>query len=353
MNRSWTFAGVLSTSLVASTLLWADEPSPAAPSPDKTETKTDEIGKEALARYTVPDTDVEGLVKYIEELRTFQPGTAEEALLHRRKAAPAIREAAEKILKQEKDTKSEAYRTAKSITLGSEVRSLITATEDERRDFVKQVTDLLKSGEPTRQQAQLAMQTASMLEGVDPKLASESYKTFGAILEKASDKQLARNGQRMAGAARRMQLPGHAMELQGKTVAGDPINLADLKGKVVLVDFWATWCGPCLAEIPNMKKLYEKYHDQGFEIVGVSLDQDREALEEFLAAKKLPWTIVHDPENEGQHPAATYYGVFGIPTMILVGRDGKVIDTHARGENLEKLLEKQFDEEKSDDNSEK
>jgi len=97
-----------------------------------------------------------------------------------------------------------------------------------------------------------------------------------------------------------------------------------------------------------MKRMYKKYHDQGFEIVGLSLDQDRNDLKDFLAEKELPWTILHDKENDGQHPAVTEYGVFGIPCMILVGKDGKVIDTQARGEKLQELLEKQFDSKDAD-----
>jgi thiol-disulfide isomerase/thioredoxin len=112
----------------------------------------------------------------------------------------------------------------------------------------------------------------------------------------------------------------------------------------VLVDFWATWCGPCIAEIPNVLEQYEKYHDKGFEVVGVSLDQDREALEKFVAEQKIPWPILFEkPEGEGwQHPLATFYGITGIPTVVLIGRDGKVITLDARGEKLGDRLDELF-----------
>ncbi|HET6880531.1 MAG TPA: TlpA disulfide reductase family protein, partial [Pirellulales bacterium] len=96
------------------------------------------------------------------------------------------------------------------------------------------------------------------------------------------------------------------------------------------------WCGPCVAEVPNVKSLYAKYHDRGFDVVGISLDRDRAALDKFLVEKEIPWTTLH--EAGGTHPAATHYGVNAIPTMLLVGRDGKVVSIRARGEELTRLL---------------
>jgi len=110
----------------------------------------------------------------------------------------------------------------------------------------------------------------------------------------------------------------------------------------ILVDFWATWCGPCVQELPNVQKQYTKYHAKGFEVVGVSLDEDRAMLEKFVADNKLPWPILFEKsEGEGwKHPLATYYGISGIPTVILIGRDGKVVSLDARGEKLGEQLDK-------------
>jgi len=118
----------------------------------------------------------------------------------------------------------------------------------------------------------------------------------------------------------------------------DPRHVA---GKVVLIDFWATWCGPCVAEIPRVRDAYDRYHERGFEVVGISLDEDRDALEAFVAEKQIPWPIILDARNDAGGLAARY-GINAIPTMILVGRDGTVVSTDARGPRLEELLAEQF-----------
>lgn len=356
MRRYWALAAILLGSLTFSWALTADDakregpkkPAKAAAKKPAAEKPDDE--KPLADLYTLPkDADVETLMKFVKEIQEFQPTTVEQARSHQRKGRVAIADAARAILKLEKDTKSEAYLFAKTTELGGEVRGLITANEEDRKMYRDQVVTLLQNPHAGRAQLSLAMNVASMFENADEPLAIDSYKKFGAALANAADEKVAANAKMLTGAARRLELPGKPLKLVGNKVDGEKFDLADLKGKVVLVDFWATWCGPCIAEIPNMKKLYKQYQDQGFEIVGLSLDQDRSELESFLEDKELPWTILHDKENDGQHPAATDYGIFGIPTMILVGKDGKVLDINARGEKLAELLEKQFDSAKETD----
>ncbi len=125
---------------------------------------------------------------------------------------------------------------------------------------------------------------------------------------------------------------GDVLEIRGTATHGEAIDLADLKGKVVLVDFWATWCGPCIAEMPNLKSAYAEFKDKGFEIIGVSIDQSLDPLKKYLAAEKTPWSTLWDPGQK--ESMADKYGITSIPALFLVGKDGKVAAVNSRGPAL-------------------
>ena len=127
---------------------------------------------------------------------------------------------------------------------------------------------------------------------------------------------------------------GKPIVLAGLTPDGKPFSTAQWKGKVVLVDFWATWCGPCVAELPRIRGVYDKYHADGLEILGVSSDENVTALTNYVAQKNLPWPNLFDPDaKDGEfHALARKYNINAIPVMYLIDRNGVLRSVEARGQ---------------------
>jgi len=131
---------------------------------------------------------------------------------------------------------------------------------------------------------------------------------------------------------------GKGLDMKFTATDGTKVDLAKMKEKVVLIDFWATWCGSCVAEIPNVKKTYEKLHSKGFEIIGISLDWDEDKLTQFIKKKDMPWPQYLDGEG-WKNKISTKHGIRSIPAMWLVDKEGNLVDKKART-NLEEKVEK-------------
>lgn len=151
----------------------------------------------------------------------------------------------------------------------------------------------------------------------------------------------------MQNIVRRVTLPGKPMKFVGYNLEGKPFDVETLQGKVVLVQFWGTWCIPCRKEIPHLIKLYEKYRSRGFEIVGVNTgvkgDTNPDTIRRFVqdtdfgGGKKITWPIIVDAltAKENLITMSRYYGIEELPVLFLVGRDGNVLNIHPLSEYLE------------------
>ena len=140
------------------------------------------------------------------------------------------------------------------------------------------------------------------------------------------------------GKLKNMEALGQPVKMSFVAVDGRKIDLAKLKGKVVLIDFWATWCGPCVAELPNVKKTYTKFHKRGFEIVGISLDSNKDKLTNFVEDNEMSWAQHFDGKG-WKNKYAVEFGIQGIPAMWLIDKKGDLVDMKARA-GLEAKVQK-------------
>ncbi len=163
---------------------------------------------------------------------------------------------------------------------------------------------------------------------------------FERVIKAPASSEKLREGAR--GQIARLDLVGKPLELKFTAFDGRPVDLAALRGKVVMIDFWATWCGPCMKDLPALKETVAKFKDRGVEIIGVSLDKDSAKLTTVIKEQNMFWPQAFDGKS-WQGELATRFGVRSIPSLWLVDQQGVLRDTFGRQDltaKLEAMLKK-------------
>ena len=355
----------------------------------------------------VPEGTKADLIAYVSKLKEYQPSRdtgREEQIAFARKVAPLLVEAGDKILSG-KPTEEEATRgfdakiggllqlkmlgnpgiDQKLERLPEQMKQLgFPKLEQTAKAVLLQLeaTTLMREIQQASQQgpAQLEAATAKAIKRLDeapitlallpivqrlgqicqviekPDLAVSLFTKYGKALSELPNENAKRAGATMLGSVNRWTSVGKPIELEGVLLDGTKLDWKkQFDGKVVLVTFWATWCGPCRQEMEHLMKIYPYYHPKGFEVLGVNLDEEESAAKEFVKENNIPWPTLLAEKTEGaaQNPNAVRYGVLAIPTVMLVDKDGKVMATDLQTPKVDEMLTKLFGPLPSEDEKEK
>jgi thiol-disulfide isomerase/thioredoxin len=203
-------------------------------------------------------------------------------------------------------------------------------TEASARSLSAAINKFLETHPDDARAPALRLTEAQALEAFDPARASTIFQ------EVATDEDPEISGAAQTG-LELLALRNKPLELSFTALDGSKFDVAKLRGKVVLVDFWATWCPPCVEEVPELVETYEKFRDKGFEIVGISLDQNKATLEKFLKENKMTWPQYFDGAG-WENKIAQRFKIQSVPTMWLLDREGKLVDAAPRS-RLEQAIE--------------
>jgi len=253
------------------------------------------------------------------------------------------KDAVKTISQMRQDQRKVVSSVADEFWIPARAMTLKSMSPEERQGLADESLTQLADLKGSQQSIGDAMFVAQRFQQIgDTEGAAGMFDKMAELFAKSDDERLRGHQASFKGQANRLRLPGNTMDLYGQLLTGGELDWSSYRGKVVLVDFWATWCRPCVAELANVKANYDRFHDRGFDVVAISLDEDRGALQRFVKRENLPWIQVVDNADKKQDGVkvtlATKYGVSSIPAAFLVDKEGKVVSTTARGEELERLL---------------
>jgi thiol-disulfide isomerase/thioredoxin len=221
------------------------------------------------------------------------------------------------------------------LAMGAWVQNSSNAKGQEK--VLADYTEIAKA-HPSDEGVAETLMIMSQLGAANADMSRQATEVIRTTLKGAAAKQIVAQ---MDADKAQQDMVGKPLTVAGRTTTGGQFTSADWKGKVVLVDFWATWCGPCRAELPRTKELYKKYHEKGMEMVGVDCDDADDAVNTFTKENDMAWPQLREKDQEEWHPLTKQWGVNGIPTMFLIDKKGVLRYVDAREgteEKVKKLL---------------
>ncbi len=258
----------------------------------------------------------------------------------------AIRDASKALLKQlDKEQPTPRYQQAELDTIAASVAVMTFYGEDAQQKTLEQVHDFLKKRETlSMQDIQTGILAANMLEMQPNKQpARDTYQLLDDLLKEDEREEMQSLRLNLKASMRRLDLLGSKFELEAQALDGSTVQIADYAGKFLIVDFFATWCAPCLTEAPHLQAQYEKYKDKGLEVIAISIDTDVEALQKYLKEAQVPWPVIHDDAADPLQRLQMKFGISQLPTVLLLNKEGTVVSLEARGSELTRLTEMLFE----------
>ena len=319
----------------------------AKPADSPADKSTGEAAKPVPELPPLPDltfkanSTAEELEKVISKAKQIRPGSAEQYSLMQ----TAIRDASKQLMTVLQDKDLSRYKQAQLDSMSASLSLATFFGEEARAKVVAQLKQMLNERETLSiEDVQMATLAAANLElNPNKKDARDIYELLDKLLTDDKREEMQSMRIHLQSSLRRIDLLGSKFEFEHKGIGDQVIKTEDFAGKFVIVDFFASWCQPCLSEVPRLKKYAAKYKEQGLEVLAISLDETRAELDKYLAGAELPWPVIHDHASDRLESLQLKFGVVALPTVLLLNKEGTVVSLEARGAELDRLMEMIFE----------
>lgn len=219
---------------------------------------------------------------------------------------------------------------SKKAECEEKLKAVLQERENEKNDFLNQYGNCL---------AAPYFIVMNLLKGIPVDETEAFYNGMGEKAKKTSKGiELKESIAKMKALAPGAKAPDFTLP----TATGEEFSLASLQGHIVILDFWASWCAPCIAEMPTVKEIYAKYKDKGLKVVGISMDNSKAAWMKSIDKIQIPWLHVSSLKGMKRCPVAELYQVYAIPKLYIIDKEGKIVDKDLRGEDLKKKVDGLF-----------